>query len=184
MDAVLLADFILHNENAIRQAVKEERESLSLLGASNIETHKGDKVSDRTAAAALKIGEELPAVILDGGGRIERPESWIAILDEVRAAARGCNEPLHIFAAWGEKYGGEMPRLVPVLSPLVDMREMYRDIISWIRFHVLTRAKGKGLVLLSGDEIMESVEKARAESPAPMEEEKPKRRKAARMKAG
>ena len=57
---VPMADFVLYNEQAIRQAVKEARDELTLLGASSFGgAARGGKISDRTAKAAVKMAAAL-----------------------------------------------------------------------------------------------------------------------------
>lgn len=76
---VPMADFILYHEAAIRQAVKEVRDRVSFLGASNLDGRSGKgRKTDRTGAAAVKMADALPCVVLDGGGKVMRPELWLS----------------------------------------------------------------------------------------------------------
>ena len=149
---VPIADFVLYHEQAIRQAVKDARAEISLLGASNIEGNKGrGRVSDKTARAAVQNVSSLPCVVLETGETVKAPEMWLLVLDEVRKAAGRCYCPNLIFDIWAACYG-EAPCLMDARA--VDA---WRNIQNWIRFHVLETGREKGVVSFSDADIHSSI---------------------------
>lgn len=95
----------LRRENEIRAAVKEGLAEMSYIKAASIrhEGNGGRKV-DRVSDFVIKRGKELPAVVLEDGETIRRPESWLSCFDSVRRMAAQCRRPEWIFDAWRERY--------------------------------------------------------------------------------
>lgn len=154
---VRLADALLYAEPEIRQAVIDERMSLSLLGSTGGQGtgHSRGIKNDRTAAAAMKLAEELAAVVLEDGRTIRRPEAWLEVFDEVRDKAKKCNRPEMIFETWESLYTNNTVFISADITP-----EIWRNIKSWIRYHVLTLAADAGLVDFDEEEITRDIEKA------------------------
>lgn len=95
----------LRKEKEIRKAVNDERAALSYICAAEIGAgRKGGRKTDRTAALVIKKGDELPAVVLQNGETVKRPESWIKCFDEVRRAAKDCERPEWILDDWRARY--------------------------------------------------------------------------------
>ena len=157
---VPLADFMLYHEGEIRRAVKEARADFSFIGCIGCGkacSGKGSgKKTDMTAGAALKLAEELSAVVLDDGRTVRRPESWLKVFDGVRKRAEGCARPDLIADIWETAYKGKMFCSCPDNGPKVE-----RDIKSWIRCSVLFDARAVGLVSFSDNEILEGIKAAR-----------------------
>lgn len=158
---VPLADAILYAEKEIRKAVDEERRSLCLISAA-AERQGGGRggKSDRTAGAAMKILSELPAVVLDDGRTIKKPERWLAVLDEVRELARGCRHPEMIFYEWQSRYEDDILYIGETREQCMPLSTTPGKIISWIRYHVIMRAREKELVSFSDADIENAIEAA------------------------
>lgn len=153
---VRLADALLYAEADIRRTVKEERQALSLISSSNPDGGgRGRTYSDRTAAAAVKLADGLPCIVLDDGRTIRQPEKWLSVFDTVRKKAESCNRPEMIFETWQTYYGQESVFVSADMTP-----EIWRNIKSWIRYHVLTEARAAGLVDFDDEKIMGDIEKA------------------------
>lgn len=155
---VKLADALLFAEDEIRQTVSDERQALSLIGNSNPDGNaggRGQTYTDRTAAAAVKLAEGLSCVVLDDGRTVKKPEKWLAIFDEVRKRAAGCQRPELILETWRAWYGQESRFVSADLTP-----EVWRNVRKWIRYQVLTEAKDAGLVAFEEDEVIEDIEAA------------------------
>ena len=153
---VRLADALLFAETEIRQTVKEERESLSLLHSTGIQgTGHSGGINDRTAAAAVKLADGIQCIVLNDGRTVKRPETWLKIFDEVRDKARGCNRPEMIFETWETLYTDNTVFISADITP-----EIWRNIKSWIRYHVLTLAADAGLVDFDEEAITGDIEKA------------------------
>lgn len=86
-------EMYLRHEAEIRQAAKDERAGLSFLNSISIGAGgKGGKRSDRTAALAIKKTMELPAVVLENGETVKRPETWLSIFEKARRLAAKENQ--------------------------------------------------------------------------------------------
>ena len=158
---VPVADWVLYHEQAIRQAVKDARAELSLLGASSIEGQKGrGRVSDRTARAAVKNVSALPCVVLDTGETVKNPEKWLAVLDEVRKRAEGCNVPSMIFDEWKRRYVEKSFYFGETAERCLSTNNESGRIITWIRFYTLVEARAAGLTSFSDDAIYSAVQAA------------------------
>ena len=154
---VPLADAVLYAEDEIRRAVNEARADFSFIGSREACSGRGSgKKTDRTAGAALKLAEELSAVVLDDGRTIRRPESWLKVFDGIRKRAEGCARPDLIADVWETTYKGKLFCSCPDNGPKVE-----RDIKSWIRCSVLFDARTVGLVSFSDNEILEGIKAAR-----------------------
>lgn len=158
-----VADFILENENEIKKAVKESLEEISFLSASRLNEGGGGRVSDRTGRTAAKLAEEVPCICTGGGVTVQAPETWLSVLEDVRAKAKTCKEPEVILAIWRAWYGKEKYCFIPAGLP----GYVLFDVIDWIRYHVLTGARERGIISFFDAEITSSIEKARADCPAP-----------------
>lgn len=152
---VPMADFILYHEASIRQAVKEARDSVSILGASNLDGRSGKgRKTDRTGAAAVRMADALPCVVLDGGEKVAQPEMWLFCLDAVREKASTLENTRLIYDAFAEY--SKAPCLVLAYTP----PEQKIACRSWLRYHLLSEAREKGLVSFSDNDICEAVQAA------------------------
>ena len=148
----------LRREEDIRQAVKEERAGLSFLRAADMGAGgKGGKRPDRTAALAVKRTEELPAVVLDNGETVKRPESWLECFDAVRAAAKKCERPEWILEDWRRRYDEGIRDVMELIGGRLErgcFAEEYslHDTILWIIESVEAAAMERGL--LSADDCL------------------------------
>lgn len=148
----------LRREADIRKAVKEEREGLSFLRAADMGAGgKGGKRPDRTAALAVKISEELPAVVLSDGETVKRPESWLECFDVVRAAVKKCERPEWILEDWRQRYGEGVRDVMELIGGRLErgcFAEEYslHDTILWIIERVEAAAMERGL--LSADDCL------------------------------
>lgn len=146
-------DAMLYAEEEIRTAVKEARADFSFIGSRGTCSGNGSgRQSDRTAGGAIKLLEELPAVVLEDGRTVRKPETWLKVFDAVRMRAKQCARPEMIFDEWRTAYKGEM---FSSITPNIA-----RNIKSWIRCNVLFEARAAGLVSFSDDEIMEGARAA------------------------
>lgn len=73
---IKMIDFVFFNEKRIRQAVFEWRESVL-----RPEIKSGNKISDPTAAKAIKNLSVLPSVSI-AGTNLQYPESWLEVIDK------------------------------------------------------------------------------------------------------
>lgn len=164
---VPLVDAILYAELEIRQAVEEERKSLSFISSCSMGGGGGRKRrSDRTAAAAVKLSDGLPFVKLPDGRTIKQPETWLSIIDAVRQRAESIRENrfpvnvLHcddILYEWEMKYRlrrGHPDEGKGGCSPLWTIAGR---IISWIRFNILIGARDAGLISFDDAELQREV---------------------------
>ena len=159
---VPLADFVLYNEQAIRQAVRDAREEMTLLSASRIGgggTYRG-RVSDKTAELAIKGAAALPCVVLENGATVKAPEKWLSVLDDVRQLANGCNQPKLIFDIWDFRYREGGLFFGETREICLPINTMPGGVVSWIRYHVLTAAREKGLISFSDADLMAACEAA------------------------
>lgn len=155
---VRLADALLYAEEDIKKTIQEERRSLSLIGTTPPDgsaAGKGKPYSDRTAAAAIKLADGLPCVVLEDGRTVRKPEKWLSVFEAVREKARQCKRPGLIFDTWAIKYQKE----IILLDSKDASPRTFRHIKSWIRYQVLTEARAAGLVDFDENEIMDDVEK-------------------------
>jgi hypothetical protein len=158
---VPMADFILYNEQAIRKAVQDARAEMTLLSAAKLDgSAKGGRVSDRTAAAAIKGAAALPCVVLDNGATVKAPEKWLSVLDDVRQLAKGCNKPGLIYDIWDFRYKEQGLFFGETREKCLPVETMPGGVVSWIRFHVLSVARSKGLVSFSDADLMAACEAA------------------------
>lgn len=148
----------LRREADIRQAVKEEREGLSFLRAADTGAGgKGGKRPDRTAALAVKRAEELPAVVLNNGETVKRPESWLECFDAVRAAAKKCNRPEWILRDWRRRYDEGIRDVMELIGGRLERGCCiggydFHGVILWIIESVEAAAMERGL--LSADDCL------------------------------
>ena len=148
----------LRREADIRQAVKEERAGLSFLRAADMGAGgKGGKRPDRTAALAIKKTMELPAVVLDNGETVKRPESWLECFDAVRAAAKKCERPEWILRDWRRRYGEGVRDVMELIGGGIGQGCCVHGydsgkIIMWIIERVEAAAMERGL--LSADDCL------------------------------
>lgn len=158
---VPMADFILYNEQAIRKAVQDARAEMTLLSAAKLDgSAKGGRVSDRTAAAAIKGAAALPCVVLENGATIKAPEKWLSVLDDVRQLAKGCNKPGLIYDIWDFRYKEQGLFFGETREKCLPVETMPGGVVSWIRFHVLSVAREKGLIAFSDADLMAACEAA------------------------
>lgn len=158
---VPMADFILYHEKEIRAAVCDTRAELTLLGASKLEgAAHGGTISDRTAAAACKLADELPCVVLDNGAKVSNPEKWLAVLDAVREKAKGCNQPSWILDEWQRRFVDRVLYIGETESNCLSLGNESGRIISWIRYQTLTGARERKLISFSDADICAAVEAA------------------------
>ena len=157
---VPLVDALLYVEDDIRRAAKEARAAFSFLGARDMAAGGGGRGrrTDKTTAAVLKMVEGLPAVVLEDGRTVRRPEAWIRVFDAVRMRAKECARPEMIFDVWRAAYKGQQFFSVAGIEP-----ETGRRVKSWIRCSVLFEARAAGLVSFSDDEIMDGARAAELE---------------------
>lgn len=161
---VPLVDAMLRAEEEIRRTVKEERQAFSFIGVRDPaggRSGRGGK-TDKTAEAALKLTKELPAVVLDDGRTVRRPESWLAIFDEVRKRAGnlkpygGIDQREIVFIEWRTTYKREI-FFVPSLP---DLPTLCRQARHWIRAEVLGLARKAGLVECTEEEAEKGLKAA------------------------
>ena len=136
----------LRREEDIRQAVKEERAGLSFLRA-----------ADMGAALAIKKTMELPAVVLDNGETVKRPESWLECFDAVRAAAKKCERPEWILRDWRRRYGEGVRDVMELIGGRLERGCCiggydFHGVILWIIESVEAAAMERGL--LSADDCL------------------------------
>lgn len=142
----------LRHEAEIRQAVKDERAALSCLRASAVSTGgRGGKKTDRTAALAIKKTMELPAVVLQNGETVKRPESWIKCFDEVRRAAKKRKWAEVILHDWRQRYDEGIRDVMELIGGRLERGcfvEEYslHDTILWIIESVEASAVKRGLL--------------------------------------
>lgn len=150
-------DAMLYAEDDIRRAVKDARETFSFIGSGMGKSGGARNVKqDRTAGAALKLAEELPAVVLDDGRTVKRPETWLKVFDAVRAKAKQCTRPEWIMTEWEIEWKGK--------DHLVGYDpDTGRKMKSWVRYNVAVEARAAGTVSFSDDEIIEGVSAAEFE---------------------
>jgi len=154
---VAMIDALLEAEPDIRRTVQQERQALSLIGAS-LPSGGGGRagLSDRTAQAAVKLADGLPCIVLDDGRTVKKPEKWLAAFEAVREKARKCNRPDWIFEEWAAWYGNEITFIQSGMTI-----EIAEEIRSWIRYQTLTEARQAELVAFTDEEIIADVEAAR-----------------------
>ena len=158
---VPMADFVLYNEQAIRQAVQDARAEMTLIKASRIGGgNYSGRVSDKTAEMAIKGAAALPCVVLDNGATVKAPEKWLSVLDDVRQLAKGCNRPELIFDIWEYRYRDGGLFFGETREKCLPVETMPGGVVSWIRFHVLSVARSKGLVSFSDADLMAACEAA------------------------
>lgn len=153
---VRLVDDLLFIEPEIRKTVKEERQALSLIGSSNPDGNAGGRgrtFSDRTAAAAIKLADGLPCIVLDDGRTLHKPEKWLSVFDAVRKKAEACNRPTWIYDAWTAKYSGRTCFIDADMTAKV-----FNNIVDWIRYNVLTEARKADLVAFEDEEVIKDIE--------------------------
>ena len=75
---VKVVDFIFYNEKMIRQAIVEARNDIPQVGKN------GSGVGDPTATQAIRNATPIRFVNINGT-RVERPESWLKVIDSTRA---------------------------------------------------------------------------------------------------
>ena len=146
-------EWYLRREEAIREAVKEYRAEFSFLTVSqwggNGKGGSGRK-TDRTSKLAEKLTEELPAVVLNNGDTINRPESWLAVFDAVKNQAEGLNRPEWIFNVWAQRYGEGLRYVGELITGRIYPHEYaegfdHENIIFWIIYHVEEAAVSRGI---------------------------------------
>lgn len=141
-------EWYLRRETATRQAVRDERKELSFIRATSTDGRQGTKRPDRTSALAIKLAEELRAVVLPNGDTIKRPESWLSCFDAVRGQARQFDRAEWILEEWDHRYrdGG---RYIGELMGGQLKRGMQPDtIILWIIQQTEEAATARGLLSL------------------------------------
>lgn len=79
-------EFMMRNEKKIREAVEEAR--LYKNGYTGGAPTGHARIADPTAGEAIRHAEELRFVEIEGGGRVDRPERWLRVIDAVRAWCR------------------------------------------------------------------------------------------------
>lgn len=157
---VPFVDAMLYAESDIRRAIKEARAAVSFIGARDILAGVGKRgrKTDKTAAAAQELSEELPAIVLDDGRTVKRPEAWGRVFDAVRMRAKQCKRPEWVFDVWRTTYKGQQFFTARGIGP-----ETARRVKSWIRCSVLFDARAAGLVSFSDEEIMDGISAAEFE---------------------
>ena len=140
-------EYYLVNEAAIRQAVTETRQEFSYLRTSGSGDGRGTKRADRTAALAVKLSAELPAIVLDDGQTIRQPESWLAVFDEVRKRAAELARPEYIFDTWAARYeNGGGRSFGELLEGGLERGNRSDDLILWIIENTEEAAAARGLL--------------------------------------
>lgn len=140
-------EYYLVNEAAIRQTVTETRQEISFLRTSGSGDGRGTKRADRTAALAVKLSAELPAIVLDDGQTIRQPESWLAVFDAVRKRAAELDRPDLIFDFWAIRYRDGGGRFVgELISGQLDRSLEADGYILWIIENVEAEAAARGLL--------------------------------------
>lgn len=155
---VRLADALLFIEPEIRQTVNEERKALSLIGHSNPDGNAGGRgrtYSDRTAAAAVKLADGLPCIVLDDGRTVHKPEKWLAVFDAVREKAKTLERPRLIFDIWRAWYRSE----TIFIDYEIEIPQA-RACKNWIRYNVLIEARKADLVTFEEEEVIQDIEAA------------------------
>ena len=155
---VRLVDALLFIEPEIRKTVKEERQALSLIGSSNPDGNAGGRgrtFSDRTAAAAIKLADGLPCIVLDDGRTLHKPEKWLSVFDAVRKEAETLSRPRLIFDEWRAWYGGETFLIDYEIE--IPQAEACKN---WIRYKALMKAREYGLVTFEEEEVRQDIEAA------------------------
>lgn len=140
-------EYHLLHEEEIRRTVKEERSSLSFVQSSGNGDGRGTKRADRTSTLAVKLATELPAIVLDDGQKIKRPESWIKVFDTVRKRAAKLDEAEDLLEFWAIRYGDGGGRFIDeLISGRLDRLLEVDGYIMWIIENVEAEAIKRGLL--------------------------------------
>ena len=141
---LVLADAMLFREAEIRQAVEETRAEGSFLRCGTMAgERKAGRRSDKTAFLAIGSTEELPFVVLDDGERIRRPESWLAVIDEVRERALQSPE---VVQEWEIRYTQGIVFSFERMTGRLDRLQAPDAAILWIVENVEEAAVRRGLM--------------------------------------
>ena len=91
-DFMRTIDFVFYNERAIRDAVQKARMKSLLNSSFLVRVGAASKLNDPTATLALRNLTPLAAVTINDGEIVERPESWLEVIDKTYNFCAKCND--------------------------------------------------------------------------------------------
>lgn len=92
-DYFRMIDFIFYNEQEIRDSVRRVRLKKSTAHSNNAFVVVRDgALNDPTATMALRNLTPLQAITLNDGEIVERPESWLEVIDKTYNYCAKCND--------------------------------------------------------------------------------------------